>query len=271
MKCERPIGRCARHEFSCRAVVHPRSRHRRQGPIGARSPRRHRHHRPAGRSTRIPPGLVRRAPQHELDRSSATSVLIAHVAAHTSTIRLGAGGIMLPNHAPLLIAEQFGTLETLHPGRIDLGLGRAPGSDQATMRAMRRDPMSSDSFPQDVLELQGFLTGGPASPGSTPRRARAPTCRSTSSARRCSAPSSPRPSACRTRSHRTSRRAALQHAVATYRREFQPSEQLAEPYVIAGVNVIAADTDRRGHRTATRRQSVPCRALPRRRPGLHRR
>ena len=203
--------------------------------------------------------------------SSATSVLIAHVAAHTSTIRLGAGGIMLPNHAPLLIAEQFGTLETLHPGRIDLGLGRAPGSDQTTMRAMRRNPMSSDSFPQDVLELQGFLTGGRASPGSTPRRARAPTCRSTSSARRCSAPSSLPPSACRTRSPRTSRRASCSDAVATYRREFQPSEQLAEPYVIAGVNVIAADTDDEADRTATRRQSVPCRPLPRRQPRLHRR
>ena len=91
--------------------------------------------------------------------SSATSVLIAHVAAHTETIRLGAGGVMLPNHSPLTIAEQFGTLETLHPGRIDLGLGRAPGSDQNTMRALRRDPQSADTFPQDVLELQGYLTG----------------------------------------------------------------------------------------------------------------
>ena len=91
--------------------------------------------------------------------SSATSVLIAHVAAHTSTIRLGAGGVMLPNHSPLTIAEQFGTLATLHPGRIDLGLGRAPGSDQDTMRAMRRDAHSSDRFPEDVLELQGYLRG----------------------------------------------------------------------------------------------------------------
>src|SRR6056297_3263674 len=97
--------------------------------------------------------------------SSATSVLIAHVAAHTSTIRLGAGGVMLPNHSPLTIAEQFGTLETLHPGRIDLGLGRAPGSDQNTMRALRRDPMSAESFPQDVLELQGYLTGETRIPG----------------------------------------------------------------------------------------------------------
>jgi luciferase family oxidoreductase group 1 len=91
--------------------------------------------------------------------SSATSLLIGHVAGKTSTIRLGSGGIMLPNHAPLTIAEQFGTLATLYPGRIDLGLGRAPGSDQVTMHAMRRNPMSADRFPQDVLELQGYLSG----------------------------------------------------------------------------------------------------------------
>ena len=97
--------------------------------------------------------------------SSATSVLIAHVAAHTSTIRLGAGGVMLPNHSPLTIAEQYGTLATLHPGRIDLGLGRAPGSDQNTMRAMRRDAHSSDRFPEDVLELQGYLRGESRIPG----------------------------------------------------------------------------------------------------------
>lgn len=89
--------------------------------------------------------------------SSATAVLIAHVAAHTSTIRLGSGGIMLPNHSPLVIAEQFGTLATLHPGRIDLGLGRAPGTDQVTVKAMRRDPMAAENFPQDVMELQAFL------------------------------------------------------------------------------------------------------------------
>src|SRR3954466_15916771 len=89
--------------------------------------------------------------------SSATSVLIAHVGAHTRDIRLGAGGVMLPNHAPLTIAEQFGTLDAMYPGRIDLGLGRAPGSDQNTMYAMRRNPNSSDTFPQDVLELQAYL------------------------------------------------------------------------------------------------------------------
>src|SRR3954451_10055575 len=83
--------------------------------------------------------------------SAATSVVIAHVAGGTSTIRVGAGGIMLPNHSPLVIAEQFGTLESLFPGRIDLGLGRAPGSDQTVARALRRDPMSAESFPDDVL------------------------------------------------------------------------------------------------------------------------
>src|SRR3984893_8715975 len=104
--------------------------------------------------------------------SSATSVLIAHVAAQTRTIRVGAGGIMLPNHAPLMIAEQFGTLEALHPGRIDLGLGRAPGSDQNTMRAIRRYEGSADSFPEDVLELQGYLGDESRIPGveATPGR-----------------------------------------------------------------------------------------------------
>ena len=89
--------------------------------------------------------------------SSSPAVLIAHVAAHTSTIKLGAGGVMLPNHAPLVIAEQYGTLATLHPGRIELGLGRAPGSDQVTLRAMRRDHTSSDTFPSDVAELRDLL------------------------------------------------------------------------------------------------------------------
>src|ERR1700683_4325274 len=97
--------------------------------------------------------------------SSATSVLIAHVGAQTRTIRLGAGGVMLPNHAPLLIAEQFGTLAAMYPGRIDLGLGRAPGSDQNTMYALRRDPASADTFPQDVVELQGYLSGNTRVPG----------------------------------------------------------------------------------------------------------
>src|SRR6202142_1839245 len=97
--------------------------------------------------------------------SSATSVLIAYVGAQTRTIRLGAGGIMLPNHAPLTIAEQFGTLAAMYPGRIDLGLGRAPGSDQNTMYALRRDPGSAEAFPQDVLELRGYLEGRTVVPG----------------------------------------------------------------------------------------------------------
>ena len=185
------------------------------------------------------------AEHHNMDSiaSSATSVLIAHVAAHTSTIRLGAGGIMLPNHAPLPIAEQFGTLETLHPGRIDLGLGRAPGSDQATMRAMRRGPMSSDSFPQDVLELQGFLTGHTriagvnATPGKGTNVPLYILGSSLFGAQLAAALGLPYAFA----SHFSPN--GLQDAVATYRREFQPSEQLDQPYVIAGVNAIAAETE----------------------------
>src|SRR6478672_8517369 len=95
--------------------------------------------------------------------SAATSIVIAHVAGGTKTIRVGAGGIMLPNHSPLVIAEQFGTLESLFPGRIDLGLGRAPGTDQRTLHALRRNPMDAESFPQDVLELQAYF--GDLQPG----------------------------------------------------------------------------------------------------------
>ena len=175
--------------------------------------------------------------------SSATSVLIAHVAAHTSTIRLGAGGVMLPNHSPLTIAEQFGTLATLHPGRIDLGLGRAPGSDQNTMRAMRRDAQSSDTFPEDVLELQGYLRGESriagvvAVPGAGTNVPLYILGSSLFGARLAAMLGLPYAFA----SHFAP--TALLDAIAVYRREFQPSEQLAEPYAIAGVNVIAADTD----------------------------
>src|ERR1700723_174216 len=95
--------------------------------------------------------------------SAATAVVIGYIAGGTRTIRVGSGGVMLPNHAPLVIAEQFGTLESLYPGRIDLGLGRAPGTDMRTLRALRRDPASADSFPQDVLELQALL--GPLQSG----------------------------------------------------------------------------------------------------------
>ncbi len=173
--------------------------------------------------------------------SSATSVLIAHVAAHTSSIRLGAGGVMLPNHAPLTIAEQFGTLETLHPGRIDLGLGRAPGSDQNTMYALRRNPMSADSFPDDVLELQAYLAGQTRVPGvdATPGAGtNVPLYILGSSlfgATLAAALGLPYAFA----SHFAP--AALHDAVAAYREQFRPSAQLAEPYVIAGVNVIASE------------------------------
>lgn len=175
--------------------------------------------------------------------SSATSVLIGHVAAQTKTIRLGAGGVMLPNHAPLTIAEQFGTLETLHPGRIDLGLGRAPGSDQNTMRALRRDPSSAESFPQDVQELQGYLTGESlirgvdAIPGKGTNVPLYILGSSLFGAKLAAALGLPYSFA----SHFAPN--ALQDAVAVYRRDFQPSAHLEEPYVIAGVNAIAADTE----------------------------
>jgi luciferase family oxidoreductase group 1 len=183
------------------------------------------------------------AEHHNMARvaSSATSVLIAHVAAHTTTIRLGAGGVMLPNHAPLTIAEQFGTLAELHPGRIDLGLGRAPGSDQVTMRALRRDVQAADTFPQDVLELQGYLSGRSRVPGveAVPGRGtNVPLYVLGSSlfgAQLAAALGLPYAFA----SHFAPD--ALQAAVRIYRERFQPSEQLTEPYVLAGVNVIAAD------------------------------
>ncbi|CAA9220465.1 MAG: luciferase family protein [uncultured Blastococcus sp.] len=174
--------------------------------------------------------------------SSATSVLISHVGAHTSTIRLGAGGIMLPNHAPLTIAEQFGTLDAMYPGRIDLGLGRAPGSDQNTMYALRRDPMSADRFPQDVLELQAYLAGQTRVPGvdaipgkgsDVPLYVLGSSMFGASLAAALGLPYA-------FASHFAP--AMLEPAVAAYRRDFKPSDQLAEPYVIAGVNVVAADT-----------------------------
>jgi len=174
--------------------------------------------------------------------SSATSVLIAHVAAHTDRIRLGAGGIMLPNHAPLTIAEQFGTLAELHPGRIDLGLGRAPGSDQITQRALRRDPMAAERFPQDVMELEGYLSGMTRVPGveATPGKGTAVPLyilgSSLFGASLAAALGLPFAFA----SHFAP--GALEEAIDLYRREFKPSTQLDSPYVIAGVNVVAADT-----------------------------
>lgn len=184
------------------------------------------------------------AEHHNMARiaSSATSLLIGHIAGKTSTIRLGAGGIMLPNHAPLTIAEQFGTLESLYPGRIDLGLGRAPGSDQVTMRAMRRNPMSAESFPQDVRELQGYLAGESlvegvqATPGAGTNVPLYILGSSMFGARLAAMYGLPYAFA----SHFSP--GLLKQAITAYREEFTPSEQLKDPYVIAGVNVVAAAT-----------------------------
>ncbi|WP_104524957.1 LLM class flavin-dependent oxidoreductase [Blastococcus atacamensis] len=200
--------------------------------------------------------LAQRAEQHGFERvwyaehhnmpsiaSSATSVLISHVGAHTERIRLGAGGVMLPNHSPLTIAEQFGTLEAMYPGRIDLGLGRAPGSDQNTMYALRRDPHSADTFPQDVVELQGYLTGNTrvrgvdAIPGKGSNVPLYVLGSSMFGAQLAAALGLPYAFA----SHFAP--AMLEPAVAAYRSQFTPSEQLDRPYVIAGVNVVAADTE----------------------------
>jgi luciferase family oxidoreductase group 1 len=209
----------------------------------------------AGSSIAASVALAQRAEEHGYRRvwyaehhnmptiaSSATSVLIAHVGAQTSEIRLGAGGVMLPNHSPLTIAEQFGTLDAMYPGRIDLGLGRAPGSDQNTMYALRRNPNSADRFPQDVLELQAYLAGESRVPGvdAVPGKgSNVPLYILGSSmfgATLAAALGLPYAFA----SHFAPQ--MLEPAVAAYRREFKPSEQLDAPYVIAGVNVIAADT-----------------------------
>ena len=189
--------------------------------------------------------------------SSATAVLIAHVAANTSSIRLGSGGVMLPNHAPLVIAEQFGTLAELHPGRIDLGLGRAPGTDQVTVRALRRDPGAAGTFPRGVQQLQGFLSesliqGVSATPGAGTRVPLYILGSSLFGAQLAAALGLPYAFA----SHFAPD--ALEAAVATYRRDFRPSDQLAQPYVIAGAGVIAADTENEARRLLelTRRARV---------------
>jgi luciferase family oxidoreductase group 1 len=174
--------------------------------------------------------------------SSAPAVLIAHIGTATSTIRLGAGGVMLPNHTPLTIAEQFGTLEAMYPGRIDLGLGRAPGSDQNTMRALRRDAQSAESFPQDVLELQAYLAGRSRIPGVNAVPGGGSNIplyilgSSMFGATLAAALGLPYAFA----SHFAPQ--ALEAAMAAYRRDFRPSEQLDKPYAIAAVNVVAADT-----------------------------
>jgi luciferase family oxidoreductase group 1 len=176
--------------------------------------------------------------------SAATSVVIAHVAGGTKTIRVGAGGIMLPNHAPLVIAEQFGTLAALHPGRIDLGLGRAPGTDMNTARALRRNLEAGvDNFPQDVVELINYFA--PAEPG---QRVRAVPGEgqnvpvwilgsSTYGAQLAAMLGLPYAFA----SHFAP--AELEHAIDIYRSRFQPSQFLDKPYVMLGLNVFAAETD----------------------------
>jgi len=183
--------------------------------------------------------------------SAATSVVIGYVAGGTKTIRVGAGGIMLPNHSPLVIAEQFGTLESLYPGRIDLGLGRAPGTDQRTLLALRRSAMSADTFPQDVLELQALL--GPVAEG---QRIQAVPGTGTNvpiwilgsslfGAQLAGELGLPYAFA----SHFMPQ--PLMAALDTYRTSFKPSARLQKPYVMAGVNVFAADTDAAARRLFT--------------------
>jgi luciferase family oxidoreductase group 1 len=175
--------------------------------------------------------------------SAATAVVIAYVGSGTKSIRIGSGGVMLPNHAPLLIAEQFGTLESLYPGRIDLGLGRAPGTDQLTLRALRRDPTSADTFPQDVLELQALL--GPVQSGQAVQAVPGAGTNvpiwilgsSLFGAQLAAALGLPFAFA----SHFAPD--MLLSALDIYRARFQPSQQLDRPYAMAGVNVIAAGTD----------------------------
>jgi len=186
--------------------------------------------------------------------SAATAVVIGYVAGGTRTIRVGAGGIMLPNHAPLMVAEAFGTLESLYPGRIDLGLGRAPGADQRTMRALRRNPTSADSFPQDVLELQAFLS--PVQPGQRIQAVPGAGLNvplwilgsSLFGAQLAAELGLPYAFA----SHFMPD--ALMNALDVYRTSFKPSAQLDRPYAMAGINVFAADTDAEARRIFTSAQ-----------------
>lgn len=175
--------------------------------------------------------------------STATSILIGHIASGTKTLRIGSGGIMLPNHAPLVVAEQFGTLATLYPDRIDLGLGRAPGTDQLTARALHRDQRAVMEFPESIQELQKYLSEANkngavrAIPGEGLDIPIWVLGSSTDSAYVAASLGLPYAFA----SHFAP--AQLHEAIAIYRRHFQPSEQLSAPYVMACVNVIAADSD----------------------------
>jgi luciferase family oxidoreductase group 1 len=187
--------------------------------------------------------------------SAATAVVIAHVAAGTSTIRVGAGGIMLPNHAPLMVAEQFGTLAALHPGRIDLGVGRAPGTDQLTARALRRNlHADADSFPQDVIELMSYfrpVQAGQAVCAVPGAGLEVPIWILGSSlfgAQLAAALGLPYAFA----SHFAP--AAMEQAVAIYRARFAPSARLATPYVMLGLNICAADSDQEAKRLFSSQQ-----------------
>ncbi len=199
--------------------------------------------------------------------SAATTVVIGHVAAGTSKIRVGSGGIMLPNHAPLMVAEAFGTLAALHPGRIDLGLGRAPGTDQATMRALRRYMGGVDRFAEDVVELQQWFK-----PASEDQSVRAVPGEgqdvpmwllgsSTYGAQLAAALGLPYAFAAHFAPDQ------LMEAIEVYRRGFRPSEQLDKPYFMICIGVCAADTDEEARRlfTSTQQQFL---ALRRGRPGL---
>jgi luciferase family oxidoreductase group 1 len=188
--------------------------------------------------------------------SAATAVLIGHVAGGTSTIRVGAGGIMLPNHSPLVVAEQFGTLESLYPGRIDLGLGRAPGSDPRTSQALRRNLASDpDEFPRDVLELADYFSAEPrqavrAVPGTGLEVPLWILGSSTFGAQVAAALGLPYAFA----SHFAP--AQMMAAIAVYRAQFRPSRQLANPYVMLGFNVFAADTPEEAQYRATSMQQA---------------
>jgi luciferase family oxidoreductase group 1 len=182
--------------------------------------------------------------------SAATAVAIGYVAEGTTTIRVGAGGIMLPNHSPLVIAEQFGTLASLYPGRIDLGLGRAPGTDQRTLRALRRDPAAADSFPQDVLELQALL--GPLQPGQAVQAVPGTGLgvplwilgSSTFGAQLAAMLGLPYAFA----SHFAPD--ALMQALNVYRSRFEAG-QIPRPHAMVGINVVAAETDAEARRLFT--------------------
>jgi luciferase family oxidoreductase group 1 len=199
--------------------------------------------------------------------SAATSVLVGHVAGATQRIRVGSGGVMLPNHAPLQVAEQFGTLASLYPGRIDLGLGRAPGTDQATTRALRRYYESADAFPQDVMELLRYFE--PSQPGQAVQAVPGAGLdvpvwilgSSLFGAQLAAALGLPYAFA----SHFAP--AAMEEAIALYRRTFKPSARLQAPYVMLALNVVGADTDAQARRLFTTQQQAFVR-LRRGTPGL---